>query len=94
MIGVGLNVYSYTRFITLIITFVANWAIRFPAVGHYLKMSEFLPLRTKLKRAGTGEEDNFVPPYLPETLVAARDSREDFEKVHVRVHVHSVLRVT
>ena len=44
-------------------------------------MSEFLPLRTKLKRVGTGEEDNFVPPYLPETLVAARDSREDFEKV-------------
>ena len=44
-------------------------------------MSEFLPLRTKLKRAGTGEEDNFVPSYLPETLAAARDSREDFEKV-------------
>ena len=51
-------------------------------------MSEFLPLRTKLKRAGTGEEDNFVPSYLPETLAAARDSREDFEKVQCTVRVH------
>ena len=39
------------------------------------KMSEFLPLRKKLKRVGTGEEENFVPSYLPETLAAASDSR-------------------
>ena len=54
-------------------------------------MSEFLPLRTKLKRAGTGEEDNFVPPYFPATLAAARDSREDFEKVTC-MHASGVLR--
>jgi len=34
-------------------------------------MSEFLPLRKKLRRAETGKEDNFVPPYLPESLAAA-----------------------
>ena len=47
------------------------------------KMSEFLPLRKKLKRVGTGEEENFVPSYLPETLAAASDSRAR-EKVEYR----------
>ena len=45
------------------------------------KMSEFLPLRKKLRRAETGKEDNFVPPYLPESFAAAGSSGEDFEKV-------------
>ena len=47
-------------------------------------MAEFIPLRKKLKRAGTGEEDNFVPSYLPELLrdaTAAAASRESAEKV-------------
>jgi len=55
------------------------------------KMSEFLPLRKKLKRVGTGEEENFVPSYLPETLAAASASRarEDIEKVeYIYIHVH------
>ena len=44
-------------------------------------MSEFLPLRKKLRRAETGKEDNFVPSYLPESLPAAGSGGEDFEKV-------------
>ena len=48
------------------------------------KMSEFLPLRKKLKRVGTGEEENFVPSYLPETLAAASDSRAR-EKVEYNI---------
>ena len=41
---------------------------------------EHEPLRKKLRRAGTGEEDNFVPSYLPETL-ATDNTRENFERV-------------
>ena len=48
-------------------------------------MSEFLPLRKKLKRVGTGEEENFVPSYLPETLAVASDSRAR-EKVEYIMH--------
>ena len=46
-------------------------------------MAEFIPLRKKLKRAETGREDNFVPPYLPEPLreAAADTSWEAEEKV-------------
>ena len=49
-------------------------------------MSEFLPLRKKQRRAETGKEDNFVPPYLPESLAAAGSSGEDFEKVIYHPH--------
>ena len=41
---------------------------------------EYEPLRKKLRRAGTGEEDNFVPSYLPGTL-ASGNTRENFERV-------------
>ena len=46
------------------------------------KMSEFLPLRKKQRRAETGKEDNFVPSYLPESLAAAGSSGEDFEVIY------------
>jgi len=54
-------------------------------------MSEFLPLRKKLRRAETGKEDNFVPPYLPESLAAAGSSGQDFDKViYAHYNTHNV----
>lgn len=45
-----------------------------------IMMEEFVPLRKKFRRAGTGEEDNFVPSYLPDQL-ADDSTRDNFEKV-------------
>ena len=48
-------------------------------------MAEFVPLRKKLRRAGTGAEDNFVPSYLPGPLreAAADTSSEAAERVRI-----------
>ena len=45
----------------------------------------FLPMRKKLRRAGTGEEDNFVPSYFPVGLdTSTADTRETFERVRMQ----------